>query len=240
MTLKMKPLFKRILLKLSGEGLMGDRGFGVDEKEVVKLAAEIVKVKDLGVQVCVVVGGGNFFRGARNTGEQMDRSVADQIGMMATVMNALTIKSSLEHLGCRTRIFSGLLMPQVCETYTYRDAIKAVTEGDVVIFAGGTGCPYFTTDTGATLRAAEMHCDVVMKATQVDGVYDSDPKQNPQAVRYAEISYAEVLEKGLKVMDITAVSMAQDNHIPVMVFARKGENSIVNAVCGAVKCTIIK
>ena len=236
----MKPVFKRILLKLSGEGLMGDKGFGVDAEIAASLAREIAEVRDLGVQVCLVIGGGNFFRGAKNASEGMDRSVADQVGMMATLMNALVMKTALERAGCPVEIYSGLVMPQVCETYSFREATKSLSKGNVVIFSAGTGNPYFTTDSGAALRAAEMHCDVIMKATQVDGVYDSDPRTNPNARRYDEISFAEVEDKKLKVMDMTAITMAAENNIPIMVFAQKGENSIVSAVCGQAKCTIIK
>ena len=236
----MKPVFKRILLKLSGEGLMGDKGFGVDAEIAASLAQEIATVRELGVQVCLVIGGGNFFRGAKNASEGMDRSVADQVGMMATLMNALVMKTALERAGCPVEIYSGLVMPQVCETYSFREATKSLSKGNVVIFSAGTGNPYFTTDSGAALRAAEMHCDVIMKATQVDGVYDSDPRTNPNAQRYDEISFAEVEDKKLKVMDMTAITMAAENNIPIMVFAQKGENSIVSAVCGQAKCTIIK
>lgn len=236
----MKPVFKRILLKLSGEGLMGDKGFGVDAEIAASLAQEIATVRKLGVQVCLVIGGGNFFRGAKNASEGMDRSVADQVGMMATLMNALVMKTALERAGCPVEIYSGLVMPQVCETYSFREATKSLSKGNVVIFSAGTGNPYFTTDSGAALRAAEMHCDVIMKATQVDGVYDSDPRTNPNARRYDEISFAEVEDKKLKVMDMTAITMAAENNIPIMVFAQKGENSIVSAVCGQAKCTIIK
>ena len=236
----MKPVFKRILLKLSGEGLMGDKGFGVDAEIAASLAQEIATVCELGVQVCLVIGGGNFFRGAKNASEGMDRSVADQVGMMATLMNALVMKTALERAGCPVEIYSGLVMPQVCETYSFREATKSLSKGNVVIFSAGTGNPYFTTDSGAALRAAEMHCDVIMKATQVDGVYDSDPRTNPNARRYDEISFAEVEDKKLKVMDMTAITMAAENNIPIMVFAQKGKNSIVSAVCGQAKCTIIK
>ena len=236
----MKPVYKRILLKLSGEGLMGDKGFGVDAEIAAALAAEIAEVRDLGVQICLVIGGGNFFRGAKNATEGMDRSVADQVGMMATLMNALVMKTAIERAGCPVKIFSGLVMPQVCETYSFREAVKSLAKGKVVIFAAGTGNPYFTTDSGAALRAAEMHCDVIMKATQVNGVYDSDPRFNPDAKRYETISFAEVEEKKLKVMDMTAITMAAENNIPIMVFAQKGKNSIVEAVCGLAECTIIK
>lgn len=236
----MVPRFKRILLKLSGEGLAGEDKTGINMSVVRKLADEIKRVRRLGVEVCVVIGGGNFFRGAKNAGEQIDRSEADQIGMLATVMNALTLKSALNSMDCPAEVFSGLVLPQVCETYIFRRAIKAVEDGKVIIFAGGTGCPYFTTDTGAALRAAEMHCDVIMKATQVDGVYSADPRYYPDAVRYDNISYAEVLEKHLNVMDMTAISMARDNALKIMIFAQKEEDSIIKAVCGEAKCTMIQ
>lgn len=219
---------------------MGDKGFGVDAGIAAALAAEIAKVRELGVQICLVIGGGNFFRGAKNATEGMDRSVADQVGMMATLMNALVMKTAIERAGCPVEIYSGLVMPQVCETYSFREAMKSLAQGHVVIFAAGTGNPYFTTDSGAALRAAEMHCDVIMKATQVDGVYDCDPRNNPNAKRYETVSFAEVEEKKLKVMDMTAITMAAENNIPIMVFAQKGKDSIVEAVCGLAKCTIIK
>ncbi|MBP1532479.1 MAG: UMP kinase [Alphaproteobacteria bacterium] len=236
----MVPKYKRILLKLSGEGLAGPDKTGIDGNVVNKLAAEIAKVYRLNVQICLVIGGGNFFRGAKNATADMDRSVADQIGMMATVMNALAMKSALDNLGCPTVIYSGISMPQVCDTYNFRNAMQSLNDNRIVIFAGGTGCPYFTTDSGAALRASEMHCDILMKATQVDGVYDKDPRYNPDAVRYETVSYSEVLEKHLNVMDMTAIALAQDASLPIMVFAQSAENSIVEAVCGLVKCTIVK
>lgn len=236
----MKPKFRRVLLKISGEGLAGGKTAGVDVAVVSKQASQIAELQKSGVQVCVVVGGGNFFRGAANAGAMMDRSVADQIGMLATVMNSLILKSSLEKLGCSVAVFSGIDVPQLCDRYTFRDAYEAVKSNQVVIFAGGTGCPYFTTDTGAVLRAVEMHCDILMKATQVDGVYDADPRVNPQAKRYDEISFADVLHKHLNVLDMTAVAMARDAGLPVMIFALNDEKSIVNAVFGREKCTIIK
>ena len=236
---KMKPKYKRILLKLSGEGLAGAQKTGIDAEIVKRLAAEIAQVARLGVQIGLVVGGGNFFRGAKDAAENMDRSVADHLGMMATVMNALTIQSALQSYGCKAQTFSGLAIPQVCRTYNFAEAFAAMQDS-VLIFAGGTGCPYFTTDTGAVLRALEMHCDILMKATQVDGVYSDDPRYNPEAVRYDEISYDEVIGKQLKVMDMSAIAIARDNKLPVMVFSQQGENAIVQAVCGKVKCTIIK
>ena len=229
----MKPLYKRILLKLSGEGLMDD---GV----IRSLAAQIREVRGLGVEVCLVVGGGNIFRGAKEASKGLDRSVADQVGMLATVMNALYLQNALEKLGIEARVLSGLSIPEVCEDYIYRRALRHLQKNRVLIFAAGTGCPYFTTDTGAALRASEMKCDALLKATQVDGVYDADPRQNAGAVKYNEISYDEVISKGLGVMDLTAVSLAKDNRIPIVVFAQKGENALLNAVTGQGEFTIIK
>ena len=236
----MRAVFKRIMLKLSGEGLSSENGFGVDSDAVEKLAKEVAEVSRSGVQVCLVVGGGNFFRGAANACKDMDRSVADQIGMLATVINALTLKSALNALKVEAEIFSGLSVPDVCENYNFAKALRAVESGVVTIFAGGTGSPYFTTDSGAALRAVEMHCDVVMKATQVDGIYDSDPRKNPNARRFQKISYDEVIKKQLKVMDMTAVSVLRDNNVPIMIFKQKDDNSIIKAVCGEQDYSIIK
>ncbi|OLA82475.1 MAG: UMP kinase [Azospirillum sp. 51_20] len=236
----MKPLYKRILLKLSGEGLMGDKAFGMDDGVIRSLAAQIREVRGLGVEVCLVVGGGNIFRGAKEASKGLDRSVADQVGMLATVMNALYLQNALEKLGIEARVLSGLSIPEVCEDYIYRRALRHLQKNRVLIFAAGTGCPYFTTDTGAALRASEMKCDALLKATQVDGVYDADPRQNAGAVKYNEISYDEVISKGLGVMDLTAVSLAKDNRIPIVVFAQKGENALLNAVTGQGEFTIIK
>ena len=236
----MKPLYKRILLKLSGEGLMGDKAFGMDDGVIRSLAAQIREVRGLGVVVCLVVVGGNIFRGAKEASKGLDRSVADQVGMLATVMNALYLQNALEKLGIEARVLSGLSIPEVCEDYIYRRALRHLQKNRVLIFAAGTGCPYFTTDTGAALRASEMKCDALLKATQVDGVYDADPRQNAGAVKYNEISYDEVISKGLGVMDLTAVSLAKDNRIPIVVFAQKGENALLNAVTGQGEFTIIK
>ncbi len=236
----MKPLYKRILLKLSGEGLMGDKAFGMDDGVIRSLAAQIREVRGLGVEVCLVVGGGNIFRGAKEASKGLDRSVADQVGMLATVMNALYLQNALEKLGIEARVLSGLSIPEVCEDYIYRRALRHLQKNRVLIFAAGTGCPYFTTDTGAALRASEMKCDALLKATQVDGVYDTDPRQNADAVKYNEVTYDEVISKGLGVMDLTAVSLAKDNRIPIVVFAQKGENALLNAVTGQGEFTIIK
>ena len=192
-----------------------------------------------GVQVCLVIGGGNFFRGAKDAAAYMDRSQADNVGMLATIMNAVAFKSALEAIDCGAEIFSGLVVPQVCRTYNFAEAIAVVQE-KAVIFAGGTGCPYFTTDTGSVLRALEMHCDIMLKATQVDGVYDSDPRYNVDAKRYDEISYDEVIAKQLRVMDMSAVALARDNHLPIMIFNQGEDDAALKAVCGKAKCTLIK
>jgi len=212
----------------------------MDDGVIRSLAAQIREVRGLGVEVCLVVGGGNIFRGAKEASKGLDRSVADQVGMLATVMNALYLQNALEKLGIEARVLSGLSIPEVCEDYIYRRALRHLQKNRVLIFAAGTGCPYFTTDTGAALRASEMKCDALLKATQVDGVYDADPRQNAGAVKYNEISYDEVISKGLGVMDLTAVSLAKDNRIPIVVFAQKGENALLNAVTGQGEFTIIK
>lgn len=235
----MQPQYKRILLKLSGEGLMGDKSFGMSADVISALAEQIKQVHQIGVQICIVVGGGNIFRGAKEASKGMNRSVADQVGMLATIMNALYLQDALEKVGVPVRVMSGLNVPQVCEPYMYRKALKHLECNRVIVFAGGTGNPYFTTDTGAALRAAEMNCNALLKATQVDGVYDSDPRQNNQAERFERISYDEVIEKQLKVMDITAVTLAKESGIPIVVFAQKGENALIDAVCGKGKFTVI-
>lgn len=236
----MEAKYKRILLKLSGEGLMGDRAFGIDDNIINALAYQIKQVHNMGVEICVVVGGGNIFRGAKEASQGINRSVADQVGMLATVMNALYLQNALEKLGADVRVMSGLSIPEVCENYIFRRALRHIKKNRIIIFAGGTGNPYFTTDTGAALRASEMECDVLLKATQVDGVYDDDPRKNKNAVRYEEISYDQVIQKGLKVMDLTAVSLAKDNNIPIVVFAQKADNSLLDAVAGVGEFTIIK
>ncbi len=236
----MQPEYKRVLLKLSGEGLMGDKSFGMSAEVISALAGQIKSVYQMGVQVCIVVGGGNIFRGAKEASSGMNRSVADQVGMLATIMNALYLQDEIEKIGVPVRVMSGLNVPQVCEPYMYRKALKHLERGRIIIFAGGTGNPYFTTDTGAALRAAEMNCDALLKATQVDGVYDSDPRHNATAKRFEHISYDDVIEKQLKVMDITAVTLAKESCIPIVVFAQKGENALLDAVCGKGKFTIIK
>lgn len=232
--------YKRILLKLSGEGLMGKQAHGIDEDVLNAFAESIKKVHDKGVSLCIVIGGGNFYRGVNNKNQAVARSVADQAGMLATIINALFLKSVLIHKGVSTEVLSGLAVPQAVETYSYRTAQKLLKENTVLIFAGGTGNPYFTTDTGATLRALETNCDALFKATQVDGVYDCDPKKNPQAKRYEEVSYDEVITKELKVMDMTAISMARENKLPIIVFKQEDENSLINILNGSGNYTLIK
>ena len=219
---------------------MGEKSFGMSAQVINALAAQVKKVHQTGVDICMVVGGGNIFRGAKEASEGIDRSVADQVGMLATVMNALYLQNAMEKIGLDVRVMSGLNVPQVCEPYMYRKALHHLEKKRVIIFAGGTGNPYFTTDTGAALRAAEMKCDALLKATQVDGVYDSDPRKNPKAKRFKTVSYAEVLNKKLQVMDLTAVTLAQESKIPIVVFAQKGKNSLIDAVAGKGNFTIIK
>ena len=232
--------YKRILLKLSGEGLMGNQAYGIDENVLNTFAESISKVYKKGISLCIVIGGGNFYRGINNKNESISRSVADQAGMLATIINALFLKSTLIAKGIPAEVLSGLQVPQAVETYSYRTAQKLLKENNVLIFAGGTGNPYFTTDTGATLRALETDCDVLFKATQVDGVYDSDPKKNPNAKRYDNISYDEVIKKELKVMDMTAVSMARENKLPIIIFKQKNENSLLDVLNDKENYTLIK
>ena len=236
----MKPIYKRILLKLSGEGLMGDKNFGMSAEVIQRLAGQIKEVHDNGVQICLVIGGGNIFRGAKEAVNGMNRTVADQIGMLATVMNALSMQNALEKIGVSVRVMSGIHIPDVCENYVYRRALRHLEKNRVIIFAGGTGNPYFTTDTGAALRASEMQCDALFKATQVDGVYDSDPRQNSGAQRYTAVTYDEVINRQLKVMDTAAVALARENNIPIIVFAQKGDQALADAVSGQGNFTIIK
>ena len=210
--------YKRVLLKLSGEALMGDTGYGIDPKVVEELAVQIKEIVDDGIELAITVGGGNIFRGLAGSAEGMDRSQADYIGMLATCMNALALQDAFERHDIQTRVMSAIEMRQVSEPYIRRRAIRHLEKGRVVIFAAGTGNPYFTTDTTAALRACEIDAECLMKATKVDGVYDSDPKKNPDAKRFDEISYLEVLSRELHVMDSTATSLCMDNHLPMLVF----------------------
>lgn len=211
--------YKRVLIKISGEALMGSQGFGLHPPTVERLAKEIKEVHDLGVEICLVIGGGNIFRGLQGSAQGMERTTADYMGMLATVMNALAMQGALESLGVFTRVISAIPMDQVCEPYIRRRAVRHLEKGRVCIFAAGTGNPYFTTDTAATLRASEMNCEAIFKGTGVNGVYDSDPRKNPNAVRYDQITYDEFLQKNLKVMDASAIALARDNNLPIIVFS---------------------
>jgi uridylate kinase len=226
------PAFKRILLKASGEALMGAQNYGVDVKVARSIAEEIRTVRDLGVEVAVVVGGGNIFRGVSESAGDMDRSSADYIGMLATVMNAVVLQDALEKVGVHTRVLSAINIPQVAEPFIRRRAIRHLEKGRVVIFAAGTGNPYFTTDSAAALRALEIRADVILKATKVEGVYTADPVKDPAATRYDCITYQEVLEKQLKVMDASAISLCMDNGLPIVVFNMRTPGNIVRVVSG--------
>jgi uridylate kinase len=224
--------FKRILLKLSGEAAMGDQGFGIDPATVARVAGEVKAAKARGFQLCLVIGGGNIFRGMAGAAKGMDRATADYMGMLATVMNALAMQDALEQLGVETRVMSAIPMNAVCEPYIRRRAERHLEKGRVVIFAAGTGSPYFTTDSGAALRAAEMKCDALFKGTSVDGVYDSDPKLNPAAQRYDTIGYDRVLADNLKVMDASAIALCRDNRIPIVVFNIREEGNLARVLAG--------
>ncbi|MGR3468707.1 MAG: UMP kinase [Shimia sp.] len=212
------PAFTRVLLKISGEALMGDQGFGLHPPTVARVAAEVKSVHAMGVEVCMVIGGGNIFRGLSGAAQGMERTTADYMGMLATVMNALAMQAALEDLGVYTRVISAIPMDQVCEPYIRRRAVRHLEKKRVCIFAAGTGNPYFTTDTAAALRANEMACEAIFKGTKVDGVYDKDPVKHADAVRYDRVTYDEVLQKRLGVMDASAIALARDNDLPIIVF----------------------
>lgn len=214
-----RPSYKRVLLKISGEALMGEQGFGLHPPTVERIAAEVKSVHDLGVEICLVIGGGNIFRGLQGSAQGMERTTADYMGMLATVMNALAVQGALESLDIHTRVISAIPMDQVCEPYIRRRAVRHLEKARVCIFAAGTGNPYFTTDTAATLRASEMNCEAIFKGTQVDGIYNKDPKTNSDAIRYDHVSYDEVLQKNLRVMDASAIALARDNKLPLIVFS---------------------
>jgi uridylate kinase len=231
---------RRVLLKISGEALMGDQGFGLHPPTVQRIAAEVRKVHDLDVELCLVIGGGNIFRGLSGSAQGMERATADYMGMLATVMNALGMQAALEALGIHTRVISAIPMDQVCEPYIRRRAIRHLEKKRVCIFAAGTGNPYFTTDTAATLRAMEMGCSAIYKGTQVDGIYDSDPRKNPDAVRFDSITYDEVLQRNLKVMDASAIALARDNRLPIVVFSLHEPGGFAAVLSGEGKFTIVR
>ena len=232
--------FKRILLKLSGEALMGPGEFGIDTPTCLKFAEEIAAARNSGAEVCVVIGGGNIFRGMSGAAKGMDRSQADSMGMLATVMNALAMQSALESIGVQTRVQSAIRMETVCEPFIRRRAVRHMEKGRVVIFAAGTGNPFFTTDTGAALRAAEMGCDALFKGTQVDGVYTADPKLDPDATRFDTLPYQKVLVDNLKVMDPAAISLMRDSNIPIVVFSLHQQGNLQDVLHGRGTFTIIK
>ena len=229
--------YKRVMLKISGEALMGDQGFGLHPPTVDRIAKELKSVHEMGAEVCVVIGGGNIFRGLQGSAQGMERTTADYMGMLATVMNALAMQGALEGMGVHTRVISAIPMDQVCEPYIRRRAVRHLEKGRICIFAAGTGNPYFTTDTAATLRASEMSCEAIFKGTQVDGIYDKDPRQHDDAVRYDSVSYDEVLQKNLKVMDASAIALARDNGLPIIVFSLDQKGGLQGILTGQGTCT---
>ncbi len=232
-----KAAYKRVIIKLSGEALSGDKGFGIDADMVAYVVDQIKRITEAGVQVGIIVGGGNFWRGRQ--AQTMDRSAADHIGMLATVMNAIALQDALEAASVPTRVQTALTITRVAEPYILRKALRHFEKGRVVIFACGTGNPYFSTDTGAALRAAEIHAEVLLLAKNIDGVYDSDPRKNPDAMKLDDISYIDVIKKGLQAMDTTAISLCMENQIPIVAFALHEKDSIVKAVNGEKIGTII-
>ncbi|ADU14483.1 UMP kinase [Asticcacaulis excentricus] len=233
------PTYKRILLKISGEVLMGEQGFGIDMNTVKAVAEEVAEVAGMGVELCLVIGGGNIFRGLSKAAVGMERSSADYMGMLATVMNALAMQNALEKLGVSTRVQSAIQMNAVCEPFVHRRAQRHLEKGRVVIFAAGLGAPYFTTDTAAALRAAEMRCDALFKGTSVDGVYTADPKKDATATRYESLDYMEVLSKDLRVMDASAVSLMRENGIPIVVFSIREPGGLRKVITGQGVHTVI-
>lgn len=227
-----RPVYKRVLLKLSGEALMGDQGFGISPEVINQVAEEIRSIFDMGLQIAIVVGGGNIFRGIAASSYGMDRTSADHMGMLATLINSIALQDTLERKGIQTRVQTAISMHEVAEPFIVRRAVRHLEKGRTVIFAAGTGNPYFTTDTAAALRAREIHADVLLKATKVDGLYDADPVKNPDARFIPQIDYMQVLEKQLKVMDMTAISMAMESRLPVIIFNLKVHGNMRKVVCG--------
>jgi uridylate kinase len=234
------PKYRRVLLKVSGEALMGSGQFGIDTATIDRIARDVKEAADIGVQICMVVGGGNIFRGLAGAAKGIERATADYMGMLATVMNALALQAGLERVGLPCRVQSAIAMNNVCEPYVRRRAIRHMEKGRVVIFAAGTGNPFFTTDTAAALRAAEMGCDAMLKATQVDGVYSADPKKVSDAKRYDSLSYHEVLAQNLQVMDAAAISLSRENGIPILVFSLAESGALAQVLQGRGRATIIE
>lgn len=231
--------YKRILLKLSGESLMGSDPFGINRQTIMQTVTQIKEIADLGVEVAIVVGGGNIFRGVSSQAGNMDRATADYMGMMATVMNALALKDAFQSIGAKARVQSALSMQQIAETYAHPKAMQYLEEGKIVIFAGGTGNPFFTTDTAAALRGAEMHCDVMLKATNVDGIYTADPKTDANATRYQQITFDEAIKKNLKVMDATAFTLCRERDLDIIVFAIQKPHALKRVVLGEDEGTLV-
>jgi len=240
MTTETKASYNRVLLKISGEALMGDQGFGLHPPTVERIAREVQSVHELGVEVCMVIGGGNVFRGLQGSAQGMERTTADYMGMLATVMNALAMQSSLEGLGIHTRVISAIRMDEVAEPYIRRRAVRHLEKKRVCIFAAGTGNPYFTTDTAATLRASEMSCEAIFKGTKVDGVYDKDPVKHADAKRYDAVSYDDVLAKHLGVMDASAIALARDNKLPIIVFSLDEPGGFRGILAGEGTYTVVR
>jgi uridylate kinase len=235
-----QPLYKRVLLKASGEALMGQQGFGIDVAVADRIAADIAEVRALGVEVGVVVGGGNIFRGVAVASKGGDRVTGDHMGMLATVINALALATSLRKLGVDTEVLSAISMPEICQSFSQRAALHHIEKGRVVIFAGGTGNPFFTTDSAAALRAAEMGAEAILKGTQVDGIYSADPKKDPGATRFDSLTHDEVLNKGLAVMDVAAVALARENSIPIVVFSIHEKGAFARIMVGGGRATIVR
>ena len=224
------PAYKRILLKLSGEILAGDKGYGINPDILAKTCNKIISLKEAGIEVGIVIGGGNIFRGISAATKGMDRVAGDYLGMMATIMNSVALQSELEKTGCNTRVMSALSITQLAEPYIRRRATRHLEKGRIVIMAGGTGNPYFTTDTAAALRAIEINANVIIKATKVDGIYSEDPVLNPEAIKYPQITFKEVLDKELKVMDMTAVTLCKENNLPIIVFNINNDNNLIDLI----------
>ena len=235
-----KISYKRVLLKISGEALMGDLSYGLNPPTVERIAQEIKIVHQMGIEICMVIGGGNIFRGLQGSAQGMERTTADYMGMLATVMNALAMQSAVESLGVHTRVISAIPMDQVCEPYIRRRAVRHLEKGRLCIFAAGTGNPYFTTDTAATLRATEMGCEAILKGTKVDGVYDKDPVQYADAKKYNSVSFDEVLQKRLAVMDASAIALARDNSLPIIVFSLNEKGGFKSILSGDGSFTIVE
>lgn len=240
MTLSRKPLYKRVLLKLSGEALMGSQSYGLDVPTVERICTEIKYAHDMGVEQAIVVGGGNIFRGLNGEAQGIERTTSDYMGMLATIMNALALQSKLEQMGIETRVMSAIPMQSICEPYIRRRAAHHMEKGRIVICAAGSGSPYFTTDSAAALRAAELNCQALMKATKVDGVYSADPKKDKNATYYPELSYQQVLTENLQVMDASAISLARESQIPIIVFSILNPHGIQDALEGKGRLTIIR